>query len=114
MPTDPLSMPPHQGRSVGLPAASRLQKIIGTKNFPFRFGLGITLVVVGVYNLMFFNRYLPLTEGWFLAYARLMAEGKVPYRDFYFFMTPLYPLQMEAFLARLETAFSPCAWRASD
>jgi len=46
--------------------------------------------VVGAYNLAFFNRYLPPTEGWFSAYAARMHAGEVPYRDFYFYLPPLY------------------------
>lgn len=55
--------------------------------------------VLGIYNLLFFNRYFPLTEGWFSAYGSLILQGKVPYRDFYVFLTPLYPLQVAAFMA---------------
>src|SRR5262249_52748544 len=43
------------------------------------------------YNLLFFNRYLPLTEGWFSLYARLIRDGQTPYRDFCLFLPPLYP-----------------------
>jgi hypothetical protein len=54
-------------------------------------GLGISLVVIGVYNALFFNRYLPLSEGWFSVYAHYMLDGAIPYRDFHFFLPPLYP-----------------------
>src|SRR6185312_13331153 len=40
--------------------------------------------------------YFPITEGWFQSYAQLMSEGKIPYRDFFLFLTPLYPLTIEA------------------
>lgn len=38
----------------------------------------------------YFNRFAPITEGWFNTYAAAMQNGKVPYKDFYFFITPLY------------------------
>lgn len=63
----------------------------------FWLGLAGALAVLAAYNLVFFNRYFPLTEGWFSAYAKLIANGMVPYRDFHLFMPPLYPLQLAAF-----------------
>src|SRR4030042_5573501 len=54
-------------------------------------GLGISLIVIGIYNALFFNRYLPLSEGWFSVYAHYMLDGAIPYRDFHFFLPPLYP-----------------------
>ncbi len=62
-------------------------------------GMGGVLLPLAAYNLFFFNRYFPLTEGWFSAYASLILEGKSPYRDFYLFLPPLYPLQLAAFMA---------------
>src|SRR5437879_3026531 len=46
--------------------------------------------------LLFWNRFFPIQEGWFHFYAKLIADGKVPYRDFYLFLQPLYPLQFVA------------------
>jgi hypothetical protein len=63
----------------------------------FYIGLGSVLFAVLLYNGIFFNRYFPLTEGWFSAYAHLIRQGLIPYRDFYLFITPLYPLQLAAF-----------------
>ncbi|MBN2098781.1 MAG: hypothetical protein JW753_04200 [Dehalococcoidia bacterium] len=60
-------------------------------------GLGVSLVVILLYNILFFNRYLPLTEGWFSVYANYMLDGSIPYRDFHFFLPPLYPGIMAAF-----------------
>lgn len=57
--------------------------------------LAAAFVLVG-YNLLFFDRYLPVTEGWFSAYADLISAGKVPYRDFYLFLPPLYPFLIAA------------------
>ena len=60
-------------------------------------GLGSVLFAVSLYNSFYFNSYFPITEGWFSAYAHLIRQGFVPYRDFYLFLTPLYPLQLAAF-----------------
>ena len=49
------------------------------------------------YNLFFFNKYLPFTEGWFSLYADLMRRGYMPYRDFYLLLTPLYPKFIQCF-----------------
>lgn len=63
----------------------------------FTIGLTSVLCSVLLYNVIFFNKYFPLTEGWFSAYSHLIRQGLVPYRDFYLFLTPLYPLQLAAF-----------------
>lgn len=60
-------------------------------------GLGISLVIIGVYNALFFNRYLPITEGWFSVYTRYILNGAIPYRDFHFFLPPLYLLILTIF-----------------
>jgi hypothetical protein len=65
--------------------------------FNFYIGLGAVILAIVVYNSMYFNRYFPVTEGWFSAYAHLIRQGYIPYRDFYFFLTPLYPIQIAAF-----------------
>lgn len=59
----------------------------------------IPVFVIFVYNLIFFNKYLPITEGWFSMYAWLVNHGHFPYRDFYFFLTPLYLIQTSIFTA---------------
>ena len=52
---------------------------------------GITLIgVITYYNLLGSLHSLPITEGWFSAYAQLVLQGKVIYRDFYLYLTPLY------------------------
>lgn len=51
-----------------------------------------------MYNLIFYNRYLPVTEGWFSVYAVSILRGEIPYRDFYLLLPPLYPLQLAAFI----------------
>ncbi|HWY80296.1 MAG TPA: glycosyltransferase family 39 protein [Candidatus Sulfotelmatobacter sp.] len=59
----------------------------------------IPLLVVLIYNLIFFNRFYPITEGWFSTYAWMFNHGQVPYRDFYLFLTPLYIIIMSIFTA---------------
>ena len=34
--------------------------------------------------------YMPVTEGWFLLSGKLISEGKLPYIDFYAYLTPFY------------------------
>ncbi len=46
-------------------------------------------MVVG-YHLLFWNRFLPVQEGWFHAMADRIRAGSVPYRDFHAFLPPLY------------------------
>ena len=64
---------------------------------------GGALVVGIVAALLIFihNRYIPITEGWFSGYGRMMRQGKVPYRDFWFFCQPI-PL----FIAQVINAVS--------
>ncbi len=61
-------------------------------------GLIISLIVIGIYNFLFFNKYFPMSEGWFSVIADRMSKGEVPYRDFHFFIPPLYPLVLEKFI----------------
>jgi len=61
-------------------------------------GLLAAAAVVGCYNFIIFNRYFPLSEGWFSVYAEYILRGAMPYRDFHLMLPPLYPLQMAAFI----------------
>jgi hypothetical protein len=47
--------------------------------------VGLTAVFLG----LIFNRYLTIHEGWFHYYAQMMRDGRLPYRDFYFFGQPI-------------------------
>jgi hypothetical protein len=58
-------------------------------NLRFFSAAGLISFLIG-YNLLFNFNFLPLTEGWFSSYAQLIINGKVPYRDFYLYLTPLY------------------------
>jgi hypothetical protein len=54
--------------------------------------LALSLAVVLAYNLVLFNRFFPLQEGWYSAVAHEILAGRRPYRDFYLFLQPIYPL----------------------
>ena len=54
-------------------------------------GIVSTLVVLFAYNLIFYNKYFPLTEGWFSVYGELIRRGHIPYVDFHLILPPLYP-----------------------
>lgn len=57
-------------------------------------GCAGVVFTMSLYNFLFCFSFLPLTEGWFSAYAHLILVGKVPYRDFYLFLTPFYPMAL--------------------
>lgn len=61
-------------------------KKIGIKQFIYPISLIILLVS---YYLLYLNRCYPVNEGWHITYAKLLLSGKVPYRDFYYYMPPL-------------------------
>jgi hypothetical protein len=63
------------------------------------------VALVAFYNAQFAFSFLPLTEGWFSLYALLIRDGHVPYRDFYLYLTPLYPLLMAGMTALLGDTF---------
>lgn len=50
------------------------------------------LLVIGVFNLLIFNRYFPLSEGWWETYGYLYNLGLKPYRDFNLAFTPLFTI----------------------
>lgn len=72
----------------------------GNRNSPKELLKGIltTQFVVLAYNLIFFNRYFPVTEGWFSVYAEQMRRGLVPYINFHFILPPLYPATIALFI----------------
>lgn len=61
-------------------------------------GLVICLIVIAAYNLIFLNKFFPFSEGWFSVIADSMLHGAMPYRDFHFFLPPLYPLILAGFI----------------
>ena len=57
-----------------------------------RTGIVLTVILMAfvvAYSLLYFNNTYPVSEGWGINYAELMAHGKVPYRDFYYYLPPL-------------------------
>lgn len=50
------------------------------------------LLVIGIFNLLIFNRYFPLSEGWWETYGYLYNLGLKPYRDFDLAFTPLFTI----------------------
>jgi 4-amino-4-deoxy-L-arabinose transferase-like glycosyltransferase len=57
----------------------------------------LCLLVIGFYNLLTFNKFYPITEGWFSFYGEAIRQGQVPYRDFYLFLPPFYPIFLSLF-----------------
>jgi 4-amino-4-deoxy-L-arabinose transferase-like glycosyltransferase len=48
--------------------------------------------LLGAFNLVLFNRYFPLSEGWWETYGYLYNSGLRPYRDFDLAYTPLFTI----------------------
>ena len=48
------------------------------------------ILIISYYNFYSNFHFLPITEGWFSAYAHYVLSGKVVYKDFYLYLTPLY------------------------
>ena len=68
----------------------------------FPLGCGaLAVAIVAVFNLIFYDHYAPLPEGWFSVYADLIRKGQLPYRDIYFFLPPVFPLFITAVQAVL-------------
>lgn len=74
-----------------------------SKNLISIFSMLALLIVVIYFNIYQGFHFLPLTEGWFSTYAYLVNDGKIPYRDFYLYLTPLYTWIM----AFISTIFGP-------
>lgn len=65
-------------------------KIDNKKNNKEKLIFGIVLaVVVVLYNLIWVDKTFTLSEGWSFFYSGLLSQGKVPYRDFYYYLPPL-------------------------
>lgn len=43
----------------------------------------IFALLYGLFNLLLYDKFFPITEGWFQDYARYMMQGYIPYKDFY-------------------------------
>lgn len=71
----------------------------------FILGLLGVVLVLSFYNYLFAFSFLPITEGWFSAYAHLIINGEMPYRDFYLYLTPFYPTFLAGFIALFGDSF---------
>jgi len=52
------------------------------------FGILLALFVI-LYNFIWIDKTFTMSEGWAQFYNGLLDQGKVPYRDFYYYMPPL-------------------------
>ncbi|MDD3035943.1 MAG: hypothetical protein PHO93_03410, partial [Candidatus Saccharimonadaceae bacterium] len=52
--------------------------------------LFIILLVTGIYGIYTYDKTFPLAEGWYSVYAKMVKEGKIPYKDFELLYTPFY------------------------
>lgn len=49
----------------------------------------IIILVMLMYSSNYFNNTFPYSEGWFINYVELIEQGKIPYKDFYYYLPPL-------------------------
>ena len=82
---------------------NRNKSSLSPSSWHHRAGIISAIAVIGLYNAFFAFSFLPITEGWFSAYAHLILEGKVLYRDLYLYLPPFYPM-----------AFSAVVWLFGD
>ena len=75
------------------------QTILKYKRSNFWLAILISNLIVGVYNLLFFNRFFPITDGLWSLTARYILSGKMPYRDFHVYVPPLFPLKIAGFVS---------------
>lgn len=47
------------------------------------------LVLVTAFYMLYFNNTFPITDGWGVYYVELLKTGKIPYKDFYYYLPPL-------------------------
>lgn len=62
-------------------------------------------LAVFLFNLIIFNRYFPLTEGWWETYGYLMNVGLVPYKDFHIEFPLLFVIFNKWLLRYLPNSF---------
>jgi Uncharacterized membrane protein (DUF2298)/Dolichyl-phosphate-mannose-protein mannosyltransferase len=61
--------------------------------------------ICALYMMFFWKRFFPIQEGWLHYMGMQIAIGKVPYRDFYLFLQPIYPLEFAALYRLFGNAF---------
>ena len=59
--------------------------------YKYTVGFILTLMIYFAFQFLYFNRFLPIQEGWFVEYAKQVQLGKVIYKDFHVFTPPIYP-----------------------
>lgn len=67
-----------------------------------------SLIVVSftlIYNLYFFNRYIPMTDGWYTYLVRLLNEGHILYKDVPFVFPPVYVYLVKWFIGFFGESF---------
>lgn len=53
-------------------------------------GLAFTLLVFFAFQLFWYNRFLPIQDGWLIEYGQQINSGRTIYKDFFVFIQPLY------------------------
>ena len=66
-----------------------MHKQKNVKNLQFVFLSIILIIVIFLYNFIWLNRTVTLADGWFKYCYELINKGKLPYRDFYYYLPPL-------------------------
>ena len=64
----------------------------------------IPCILTLLFNLSIFNRYFPLSEGWWETYGYLINKGLVPYKDFKLAFPPFFIL-INAFYLKFTSSF---------
>jgi hypothetical protein len=60
-------------------------------------GLVVVCAATAFYGLSFWNRYLGVSvDGWFFHFGQALLRGVVPYRDYFYWSTPLHILEQAA------------------
>lgn len=52
------------------------------------YGIALAFAVI-LYNFIWLNKTFTMSEGWSKVYIELITSGKLPYKDFYYFLPPL-------------------------
>ena len=52
------------------------------------YGILLVLFIIA-FNFIWLNKAYPMAEGWAEIYSGLLDNGKIPYKDFYYYLPPL-------------------------
>ena len=64
----------------------------------------IAALFLFIYQSIYWNKIYPITDGWGLYFSDLIQSGKVPYRDFYYYLPP-FNLLMDTVLWKLSFGY---------